>query len=116
MVNKIKTYIESDKIEWEFIGEGIKRKILGYDQELMMVIVDFQKGSIGRLHQHPHRQVSYIASGSFLVQIGDKKNTLKKGDSFFIPPDEKHEVTALEDSSIIDVFAPWRKDFIKNDL
>lgn len=108
-----KIFIETDTVEWENLGNGVKRKILGYNSEIMMVYVEFKKDSIGYLHKHPHTQVSYIESGSFEVQVGNEKNILRKGDCYFVPPNIEHGVVALEDSTLIDVFSPAREDFLK---
>ena len=78
-----KPFIKSDDIEWEKLGEGIERKILGYDEVLMMVCVRFAKGSVGALHHHVHRQISYVESGIFEVTIDGEKRVLQKGDCFF---------------------------------
>jgi len=106
-------FVFGEKNKWEVTGEGVKRKILGYNSNLMMLVVDFKKGSIGAVHKHPHTQTSYILTGSFEVQIASEKKILKKGDCYFIPPDTEHGVTALEDSSLVDVFSPCRTDFLK---
>jgi quercetin dioxygenase-like cupin family protein len=106
-------YIFENKIEWENIGEGIRRKILGFDDNLMMTLVEFRKNSHGSVHTHPHRQVTYIVHGSFEVQIENEKKLLKKGDSFFISPLIEHGVVALEDALLVEVFSPSREDFIK---
>ena len=37
----IKEFIESDSIEWQIMAPGVKRKILAYDKNLMMVRVEF---------------------------------------------------------------------------
>lgn len=107
----LQIYIQSDSIPWEEVGNGIRRKILGHDPDLMMVVVEFKKGSVGSAHMHPHRQVTYIEAGSFEVQVGNEKRILKKRDCFFIPPSIEHGVVALEDGCLIDVFSPARKDF-----
>jgi quercetin dioxygenase-like cupin family protein len=78
----------------------------------MMVLVRFEKGAIGTLHHHVHRQVSYVASGSFEVTIGGEKHILKQGDSFFVAPDLVHGVISLEAGSLVDVFTPAREDFM----
>jgi quercetin dioxygenase-like cupin family protein len=106
-------YIFENKIEWENIGEGIRRKILGFDDNLMMTLVEFRKNSHGSVHTHPHRQVTYIVHGSFEVQIENEKKLLKKGDSFFISPSIVHSVMALEDALLVEVFSPLREDFFK---
>ena len=73
-----KEFLMTDDIEWETVGEGVKRKIMGYDDKIMLVHVDFEKGSIGPMHQHPHSQVTYVVSGSFDVTIDGKTQTLKE--------------------------------------
>ena len=109
---KGKPFISSGEIDWESLGGGVERKILGYDDQLMMVLVRFEKGAIGSLHHHVHRQVSYVESGRFEVTIDGNKKILEQGDSFFVAPDLVHGVVALEAGSLLDIFAPARKDFV----
>jgi quercetin dioxygenase-like cupin family protein len=108
-----KNFIENEKARWEKTGKGIKRKILGYDEQLMMVLVDFNKGAVGSLHKHHHRQVTYVSKGKFETIIGKEKKILKEGDSFFIPPGVEHGVICIEKGTLIDVFTPTREDFLK---
>lgn len=105
-------FIQAGDLAWEDIGGGLKRKVLAYDSDLMLVYVRFKKDSAGVKHSHHHRQVSYIASGAFEVEIDGKKQVLRAGDSFYVPPDVEHGAVALEDSTIIDVFNPARQDFL----
>lgn len=97
----------------EDLGEGVSRQILGYDQQIMMVKVLFEKGAIGKVHHHPHRQTSYVASGVFDVTIDNETRILKTGDAFYTAPNEKHGVVCLEAGSLVDVFSPVREDFLK---
>lgn len=107
-------FIKSDKIELETVGEGLTRKILGYNPDLMMVRVFFKKGAIGEAHSHPHRQVTYVESGQFEVHIDGKKEVLGAGDSFFVPAEQRHGCVALEDGVLIDVFTPAREEFLES--
>ncbi len=109
---KGKPFIQAESIAWETVDNGVERKILGYDDQLMLVCVRFEKGAIGTLHHHIHRQVSYVASGSFEVTIDGKKKVLREGDSFFVAPDLVHGVVALEEGTLVDVFTPAREDFV----
>lgn len=111
-MNTASLFKKCDCIEWEMAGEGVKRKIMVYNNDLMMVKVAFCKGSVGSLHQHRHSQVTHVDEGSFEVQIGDDKKELNKGDVFFIPPNVIHGVVCLEEGILIDVFNPMREDFI----
>lgn len=99
-------------IEWQTVGEGVRRKILSYEPLMMLVYVEFKRGSIGPLHRHPHTQMTYIESGSFEVSVGGKKEILRGGDCFYIPSDAEHGVVALEESTLVDIFTPVREDFI----
>lgn len=112
-LNKSGRFVKAEGFDWEDAGQGIRRKILGYDADLMMVRVEFRSGAVGYQHTHPHRQVTYVESGRFEVQIDGKKEILGRGDSFIVEPDLPHGVTALEDSCLIDVFNPAREDFLK---
>lgn len=112
-VLRTKPFIAQDSIEWETVDKGVQRKILGYDDQAMMVVVKFEKGAIGSLHHHVHRQVSYVQSGVFEVTIDGEKQVLKQGDCFFVAPDLVHGVVALENGTLVDVFTPSRQDFLK---
>jgi quercetin dioxygenase-like cupin family protein len=105
-------HVNAGASDWEVMGEGVRRKILGYDAQLMMVHVEFAKGSVGSVHRHPHRQVTFVERGSFEVQVGDRTSTLAAGDCFFIPPEIDHGVVALEDGSLVDVFTPAREEIL----
>lgn len=104
-------FFEKDT-QWTDLGGGVKRSIKGYDDQIMLVIVAFEKGAIGTPHVHPHSQSSMIESGSFEVTIGGKTQVLQTGDCFYAPPGVEHGVVALEAGAIVDVFAPARQDFL----
>ncbi|MDQ0969887.1 quercetin dioxygenase-like cupin family protein [Flavobacterium sp. W4I14] len=108
-----KALISDSNIDWENLGAGVKRKIMAYDNQLMLVKVDFEKGAIGTIHNHPHLQMSYVAKGSFEVTMGDDKKVLNEGDVFFAPSNVFHGVICLEAGLLIDIFNPHREDFLK---
>ncbi len=109
---KVTVFIENKDIAWEQMAPGVKRKIMSYDDNLMMVKVQFEQGGIGTLHQHYHSQISHIESGIFEVEIDGVKKVLSAGDGFYIPPNINHGAVCLEAGVLIDVFSPMREDFI----
>lgn len=113
MIEKSKNFIESRKNQWEDLGHGVKRQIMGYDKNIMMVKASFEKGAVGPLHKHFHSQVTYVVSGKFEVSIDGVKKVLSEGDGFYIPPDIEHGAVCLEPGILIDVFSPLREDFLK---
>ncbi len=90
----------------------MKRRILTYNDQLMIVEVAFEKDAVGTLHRHPHIQASYVAEGSFEVTISGVSEILTRGQSFIVPSDEWHGVRALEPAVLIDSFAPMRAEFL----
>jgi quercetin dioxygenase-like cupin family protein len=106
------TLIEDSEVEWLDLGGGIKRKVMAYDDQMMVVKVAFEAGGIGAMHSHPHTQASYVASGKFDITIDGKTKTLKGGDVYFVPSDLVHGAVCLEAGELIDVFHPLREDFL----
>jgi quercetin dioxygenase-like cupin family protein len=106
------TFIKNDGLDWEQAGDGIKRKIMSYDERLMLVKVAFETGGIGTIHQHHHTQITHVESGRFEVEIDGIKQTLNAGDAFYVPPNILHGAVCLEAGILIDVFSPMREDFI----
>ena len=112
----VKVFIENKDVPWEISGPGMKRKIMSYDERLMVVKVEFEKGAVGSLHQHHHTQITHVESGSFEVEIGSERKVLQAGDAFFIPPNVVHGAVCLEPGVLIDIFSPMREDFINSEL
>ncbi len=106
-------FILQDQLIWEPAGDHVRRQIMGWNEQMMMVKVEFMKaGAIGAIHAHPHVQDSYVASGKFEVTIGDKCVLLQAGDGFFVESDISHGVFCIEPGVLIDVFTPYRADFL----
>ena len=105
--------IKNVEVKSQDLGNGVSRKILAYENELMCVEVSFDTGGIGDPHSHPHVQSSYVESGKFQVTVGNTTEILAKGDSLSVPPDVIHGVICLEKGKLIDFFTPMRKDFLK---
>lgn len=112
LVAKNQSFIESERIAWTDLGGGVRRKITAYNDALMSVYVEFRRGAIGVLHRHPHSQITYIQTGAFKVHIGAETRVLRGGDFYLIPSGVEHGVEALEDSVLVDFFAPMREDFV----
>ncbi|MDI9871187.1 cupin domain-containing protein [Flectobacillus roseus] len=107
-----KRFVHDEDLAWEIVGEGLRRKIMSYDNNVMMVKVAFEKGAVGSLHSHYHTQISYVESGAFEITIEGKTEVLKQGDTYYIPPHIVHGAVALEVGVLVDVFAPFREDFV----
>ncbi|MCI0522152.1 MAG: cupin domain-containing protein [Bacteroidales bacterium] len=105
-------FLPGDDLQWEELGGGVSRQIMGYNTQIMMVKVRFKKGSVGSQHHHFHSQATYATSGKFEFCIGDEKRIIKEGDGVYIKPNIPHSALCLEDGILIDVFSPVREDFL----
>lgn len=105
--------IEADT-NWEDLGNGIQRKIYGYDNQIMLVKAKFEAGAVGTLHEHYHSQVTYVESGVFEMTIGEEKKIIRQGDGYYVPPHAIHGCVCVEPGILIDVFSPHREDFMPN--
>ena len=77
-VKSSKIFLDTSSSEWEAVEPKIKRKILGYDDQLMLVLVHFEKGGIGAEHQHHHSQSTLVGSGVFEITIDGVTQKLEK--------------------------------------
>ncbi len=105
-------FINVQTMEWEELGGGVSRKFLGYDNQIMMVKVKFEKGAVGSPHHHFHTQTTYVAEGKFEFEIDGEKQIVSAGDGVYIEPNLVHSAICLEEGMLIDVFSPIREDFM----
>ena len=112
MKTKSETYQIEQDLQWENPSPGMKRQIMGYDGQIMVVKVDFEEGAVGTMHEHYHSQATYVDSGEFELTIDGKTRTLKRGDGYYVAPDELHGCVCKKAGRLIDVFSPVRADFL----
>jgi quercetin dioxygenase-like cupin family protein len=101
---------EDSKVE--DLGNGVKRKVLAYNNNLMAVEVSFVQGAIGALHQHQHEQITYIIEGEFEFEINGEKRVLKAGDTAYKEPAVIHGCVCLKQGKLLDIFTPCREDYL----
>ena len=99
--------------EPEAVGGGVCRKVLAYNEQIMMVEVIFETGGTGSTHTHPHVQSTYVRSGRFRFDINGQSVEVAGGDSIVCPSGIPHGTVCLEAGTLIDVFTPMREDFIR---
>ncbi len=107
-------FFSASEHPWEELGNGIKRKIVGYTDDLMAIHVCYDKGAACEPHVHEiHDQIIYVLDGSFQAELCGESRVLKKGDAFVARRHEMHSVVALEKNSVLlDMFSPAREDCI----
>ena len=104
--------IYSNDVPFQDLSGGVKRRVLAYQDQLMIVEVVFETGGVGTVHTHPHCQNTYVKSGRFRFTIDGKDVEVGPGDTIAFPPDIPHGTLCLEAGTLLDIFTPMREDFI----
>jgi len=112
MKSQSEIYQIDSQMDYQDLGGGVQRKVMGYDDKIMTVKVKFETGAVGATHTHPHSQSSYVARGKFELNIGGEVKVLEAGDGYYVAPNVPHGCVCLEDGILIDGFAPAREDFL----
>jgi len=92
--------------------KGVHLKTLVYGNKTLLTEVRFEKGAVIPQHNHPHEQTGYLVSGHMDFLVDGEHHLAKPGDSWNIAGDIEHGATALEESVVIEVFSPVRKDYL----
>ena len=105
-------HVPASGLDWQDMGDGTRRKILGYAPEMLMMRNAFEAGTKGALHSHPHVQSSYIVSGLFDITIGGVTERLGPGDGFLVEGGVMHAACCLEAGEVVEIFTPIRDEFL----
>jgi quercetin dioxygenase-like cupin family protein len=111
-MDKSDVFVKPTGADWVEAAPGIRRRLLGFNGDLMLVEVAFAKDAVGATHSHPHVQSSYVASGRFEMTIGGRSEILEAGDAYFVPANVEHGCRALAAGVLVDAFTPRRDDFM----
>lgn len=112
MRHKGASFVADADVAWAEAAPGIRRKVLCFDDGIMLVRFAFKAGAVGAEHSHPHRQCSVVESGVFDVTIAGETRRLSAGDSYLVEPNLLHGAVAVEAGVLVDVFSPLRDDFL----
>ena len=112
MTHSTPAFTLATDLAWEPTGPGVRRTLLAYNDDLLLVKVEFAAGAVGALHQHVHSQISYVESGEFEVTVGSEVRMLRAGDTFYAAPNVPHGVVARQAGTLLDSFSPLRRDFL----
>ena len=95
------------------LAPGVQHTVLSYTKEMMLCEVSLAQGSVFATHSHPHIQILYVVRGRIRLTRPDGPVVLEAGESCALGADEPHGVVALENSVVLDAFAPARADFVE---
>jgi quercetin dioxygenase-like cupin family protein len=95
---------------------GLTRRVLTCTKESMLVQHEMEASSVFPWHSHPHEQTVFVLEGELIVETREegvvRERRAQAGDSWVVPGDVPHRVTAVRPSRVLDFFTPFREDYL----
>jgi quercetin dioxygenase-like cupin family protein len=98
----------------EPLNERIGRQMLNGDA-MTLARITLAQGAVVPEHSHPNEQIATVLSGRVRFRLGEQELVVEALASVLIAGGVPHEVEALEDSIVLDAFAPRREDWLRGD-
>ena len=99
-------------IEW--MSETIGRQLI-HTETMTLARVTLRQGALVPMHEHENEQIATVLEGRVRFVVGDDERVVEPGMTVPLPANVPHEVEALVDSVVLDVFSPVREDWIRGD-
>ena len=107
----MKHYNWSDVTEEPMPAEGSVLRRFVNGERMTVGRVAFTAGSATPPHRHDNEQFSVVLSGVMEFTVEGTPVVVRAGEVLYLPGGEFHGARALEDSVVMDVFAPPRADW-----
>ncbi|HZO50574.1 MAG TPA: cupin domain-containing protein [Gaiellaceae bacterium] len=98
----------------EQLSARIGRQVLHTDS-MTLARITLAKGALVPTHAHENEQIATVLEGRLRFRVGDEELVVAAGESVPLASGVPHEVEALEDSVVLDVFAPVREDWLRGE-
>lgn len=98
----------------EALNASIGRQLV-HTETMTIARIHLRAGAVVPRHAHPHEQVANVLQGSLRFVVGDEEQVVSAGESVIVPGGVPHEVEALDDSLVLDVFSPVRDDWVRGE-
>ncbi len=93
--------------------DGVMRRTLSYNEEVMLCHFQLHEGASIPLHNHRASQIGFMVKGAvrFLGEEETDSFVARAGDSYVLDPHQIHGAQALEASEFVEVFYPVREEY-----
>lgn len=101
-----------DDIPPQELAPGIRRRFVTAAR-MTVARFNLSRGAVVPTHSHDHEQVSYVVRGALRFRVRGEDILVRAGEALQIPSWAEHGVAeVVEDTEVIDIFAPVRQDWI----
>ena len=90
---------------------GLRRQVMSWSPEMMLVRNRMEAGWVGAAHSHPHQQIVYVVSGDIRFELEGEVFPLHAGDSIHVPGGTQHQASSEGGAEVLDIFTPFREDY-----
>jgi quercetin dioxygenase-like cupin family protein len=94
----------------EQLSATIGRQLI-HTETMTLARVVLSKGALVPVHEHESEQIATVLEGRLRFVVSGEERVVTAGESVPLPANVPHEVEALEDSVVLDVFSPVREDW-----
>jgi quercetin dioxygenase-like cupin family protein len=108
------THYDWNNLPVEQLNPQVSRRAI-HTPGLTVARLNMAKGAIVPEHSHVHEQIATVERGELQFRIGGQEVILRDGQSLAIPSNVPHQVVALQDTVVVDVFSPCREDWLRGD-
>lgn len=98
----------------ERLSPSIGRQLLNTERVTLARVL-LAAGAVVPEHRHEHEQVSTLLEGRVRFVVDGEERVLEAGESLVVRPNAPHAVEALEQSVVLDLFAPVRDDWLRGE-
>ena len=104
-----------DVLRWseepvEQLSAAIGRQLI-HTETMTLARVLLARGAVVPLHEHENEQIATVLEGRLRFVVDGDEQIVAAGESIPLAANVPHEVEALEDSVVLDVFSPVREDW-----
>jgi quercetin dioxygenase-like cupin family protein len=103
-----------NSVDREQLNARVSRRAI-HGAQLTIARLELQKYAVVPEHSHLNEQVSMVERGLLKFFYEGREQVVGAGEALLIPANVPHAVEALEDTTVVDVFAPPREDWIRGD-
>jgi len=104
------THYEWTQVPAERLTAHITRQAI-HSGNMTVARLELLQGAVVAEHSHHHEQITMVERGAIEFAIDGGRKVVRAGETLVIPPHVPHGVVALEDTVVLDVFAPSRDDW-----
>lgn len=90
---------------------GIKRRTLVWSERTLLAEFRLAAGSKIPEHHHPEEQTGCLISGRMVFFVAGERREVAPGDAWVFAGGTPHAVNVVEDSVVVEAFAPAREDY-----